>query len=154
MKLARYTHHGRTTIGAVVDDQVIEIATLDPAAPRTIRELLAAGPADRTRIVEALKAALRGTPLTQVRLEAPIPDAQKYLAIGMNYHDHAEEAARAGVPVPKNQLWFNKQVSCITGPFDPIYKRPRWASSSAGAAATSAWTTRAASSAATSSPTT
>jgi len=44
------------------------------------------------------------------------------MAIGMNYHDHAEEAARAGIAIPKNQLWFNKQVSCITGPYDPIYK--------------------------------
>jgi len=57
-----------------------------------------------------------------VRLEAPIPDPQKYLAIGMNYQDHAEEAARAGIPVPKDQLWFNKQVTCVTGPYDPIYK--------------------------------
>ena len=122
MKLARYTQNGRTTVGAVVDDHVVEIATLDPTAPRTIRELLAAGVAGRARIAQALETAPRGTPLAQVRLEAPIPDAQKYLAIGMNYHDHAEEAARAGVPVPKHQLWFNKQVSCITGPFDPIYK--------------------------------
>ena len=74
------------------------------------------------RLAAALKEAGPGLPLDQVRLEAPVPDAAKYLAIGMNYHDHAEEAARAGVPVPKNQLWFNKQVSCITGPFDPIYK--------------------------------
>ncbi|MDP2419286.1 MAG: hypothetical protein Q8M33_17645, partial [Hydrogenophaga sp.] len=58
-----------------------------------------------------------GHALSDVKLEAPIADAQKYLAIGMNYQDHADEAARAGVPVPKNQLWFNKQVSCITGPY-------------------------------------
>ncbi|MBI3367698.1 MAG: fumarylacetoacetate hydrolase family protein [Burkholderiales bacterium] len=122
MKLARFTVNGHTTIGAVQGDQVIEIAKLDPSAPSTIRELLAVGLAGRQRIAEALRDAPSGHPLAAVRLEAPIPDAQKYLAIGMNYHDHAEEAARAGVPVPKNQLWFNKQVSCITGPFDPIYK--------------------------------
>jgi 2-keto-4-pentenoate hydratase/2-oxohepta-3-ene-1,7-dioic acid hydratase in catechol pathway len=122
MKLARYTFDGRTTIGAVLRDRVVEIATLDPDAPQTIRGLLALGPAGRARIARALQSDPPGTPLAQVKLEAPIPDAQKYLAIGMNYHDHAEEAAKAGVPVPKNQLWFNKQVSCITGPFDPIYK--------------------------------
>lgn len=122
MKLARFTVDGHTTIGAVHGDQVIEIAKLDPSAPRTIRELLAAGVAGRGRIAEALRHAPVGHSLSAVRLEAPVPDAQKYLAIGMNYHDHAEEAARAGVPVPKNQLWFNKQVSCITGPYDPIYK--------------------------------
>jgi 2-keto-4-pentenoate hydratase/2-oxohepta-3-ene-1,7-dioic acid hydratase in catechol pathway len=122
MKLARFTVNGHTTIGAVHGDQVIEVAKLDPSAPTTIRELLAAGVAGRQRIAEALRDAPSGHPLATVRLEAPIPDAQKYLAIGMNYHDHAEEAARAGIAVPKNQLWFNKQVSCITGPYDPIYK--------------------------------
>ena len=122
MKLARFTVNGQTTIGAVLGDQIIEIARLDPAAPTTIRELLAVGVAGRRRIADALLSAPAGHPLSAVRLEAPIPDAQKYLAIGMNYHDHAEEAARAGIAVPKNQLWFNKQVSCITGPYDPIYK--------------------------------
>jgi 2-keto-4-pentenoate hydratase/2-oxohepta-3-ene-1,7-dioic acid hydratase in catechol pathway len=122
MKLARYTLDGVTTIGAVVGDRVIPLKTLDPAAPDSIRELLAAAPELLPRLRQALPWATAGVALAAVRLEAPLPDAQKYLAIGMNYHDHAEEAARAGVAVPKNQLWFNKQVSCITGPYDPIYK--------------------------------
>jgi 2-keto-4-pentenoate hydratase/2-oxohepta-3-ene-1,7-dioic acid hydratase in catechol pathway len=63
-----------------------------------------------------------GRALASVKLEAPIPDAQKYIAIGMNYHDHAEEARKGGITVPPHQLWFNKQVTCINGPYDPIYK--------------------------------
>ena len=122
MKLARYSHQGVTAIGAVVADRVVPLSQLDPAAPRSIREVLAAGPALRQRLTTALAGASGGVPLADVRLEAPIPDAQKYLAIGMNYHDHAEEARKAGIPIPQNQLWFNKQVTCITGPFDPIFK--------------------------------
>lgn len=122
MKLARYSTDSHTTIGAVQGDQVYDIAQLVPEAPRSIREVLAAGAPLHARIAEALRTAKGSLPLAAVRLLAPIPDAQKYLAIGMNYHDHAEEAARAGIPVPKNQLWFNKQVSCLTGPFDAIYK--------------------------------
>lgn len=122
MKLARFTINGTTTIGVVHGDQVIEVAKLDPTAPHTIRELLVVGTQGRQRIADALRNPPAGHPLSAVRLEAPIPDAQKYMAIGMNYHDHAEEARKAGVPVPANQLWFNKQVSCITGPYDPIYK--------------------------------
>jgi 2-keto-4-pentenoate hydratase/2-oxohepta-3-ene-1,7-dioic acid hydratase in catechol pathway len=73
----------------------------------------------------ALKPALEAAsepsfPLADVKLEAPINDPQKFLAIGMNYQAHADEAAAAGVPVPTSQLWFNKQVSCINGPFDPV----------------------------------
>lgn len=123
MKLARYTLDNRTAIGVVLDDRIVPLATLDAAAPTSIREILAAGPALIQRLSDALaRLQSTGIALADVKLEAPIPDAQKYMAIGMNYHDHAEEAARAGITMPKNQLWFNKQVSCITGPFDPIYK--------------------------------
>ena len=58
--------------------------------------------------------------LSRVKLAAPIDDPQKFLAIGMNYVAHANEAAAAGIPIPKSQLWFNKQVSCINGPYDPV----------------------------------
>jgi len=120
MKLARFTVDGCTATGVVRGDRVVELASVLPEAPSTIREVLEAGPALLRRIEAALHLAPSGHPLAAVRLEAPIPDASKYLAIGMNYQDHAEEARRAGVPIPKTQLWFNKQVSCINGPFDAV----------------------------------
>ncbi len=122
MKLARFTVLGATAIGVVVKDRVIALSRILPGAPSTIREVLAAGPSLLKQIEAGLPAAGAGYPLSEVRLESPIPDAQKFLAIGMNYHDHAEEAVRAGIAVPKTQLWFNKQVSCINGPYDPIFK--------------------------------
>ncbi|MDO8904827.1 fumarylacetoacetate hydrolase family protein [Hydrogenophaga sp.] len=120
MKLARFTVDGSTAIGVVRGDRVVELASVLPEAPSTIREVLKAGPALLRRIEGALHLAPFGHALVAVRLEAPIHDASKYLAIGMNYQDHAEEARRAGVPIPKTQLWFNKQVSCINGPFDAV----------------------------------
>jgi 2-keto-4-pentenoate hydratase/2-oxohepta-3-ene-1,7-dioic acid hydratase in catechol pathway len=123
MKLARYTHDGRTRIGVVVGQQVIDLHRIAPSAPATIREVLAAGPALREAIASALVNAPPGLPLEAVRLEAPVPDAQKYMAIGLNYRDHIDESERAGaMTAPKHQLWFNKQVSCLTGPYHPIYK--------------------------------
>lgn len=123
MKLARFTIAGHTVVGIIDGDRAIPLSQLDSAAPETIRELLAQGPDEIIRLEKTLREKRpAGHALADVRLEAPIPDAQKYMAIGMNYHDHAEEAAKAGIPIPKNQLWFNKQVSCITGPYDPIYK--------------------------------
>ena len=123
MKLARFTIAGRTVVGIIDGDRAVPLSQLNPAAPETLRELLAQGPQEIARLAKALaEKRPAGHALADVRLEAPIPDAQKYMAIGMNYHDHAEEAANAGITIPKNQLWFNKQVSCITGPYDPIYK--------------------------------
>jgi 2-keto-4-pentenoate hydratase/2-oxohepta-3-ene-1,7-dioic acid hydratase in catechol pathway len=123
MKLARFTIAGRTVIGIIDGDRAVPLSQLDPASPATLRELLAMGPQEIARLAKMLATSRPvGHALADVRLEAPIPEAQKYMAIGMNYHDHAEEAARAGITMPKNQLWFNKQVSCINGPYDPIYK--------------------------------
>jgi 2-keto-4-pentenoate hydratase/2-oxohepta-3-ene-1,7-dioic acid hydratase in catechol pathway len=124
MKLARFSLDDRTSIGLVRGDRVIELSSLLPDAPTRVVDVLTGGAALRKRINAALDQQPPGAghSLAAVRLEAPIADAQKYMAIGMNYQDHADEAARAGIPIPKNQLWFNKQVSCITGPYAPVYK--------------------------------
>ncbi|SDI49539.1 2-keto-4-pentenoate hydratase/2-oxohepta-3-ene-1,7-dioic acid hydratase (catechol pathway) [Paraburkholderia steynii] len=125
MKLARFSANGRTVIGVVKADKVYEInMLLGDDAPTSIREILAAGSSMRFKIERALETATGGSSIAGVQFEAPIPDAQKYLAIGMNYQDHAEEARAAGIPIPKTQLWFNKQVTCITGPYADVH-RPR-----------------------------
>lgn len=116
MKLCRFTEGGSTRIGKVVDDQIVDLSGI-PGVTGSMRALLGKLAALRPAL-EAARGPL--LPLTRVRLAAPIDDPQKFLAIGMNYQAHADEAAAAGIPVPKSQLWFNKQVSCITGPFDPI----------------------------------
>jgi 2-keto-4-pentenoate hydratase/2-oxohepta-3-ene-1,7-dioic acid hydratase in catechol pathway len=121
MKLVTFSCRGRTSIGKVIDHRVIDLPASDPALPSSMRALLAGGPAlmARAKAIELSQAVTYA--LAEVRLEAPVPDAGKYLAIGMNYHAHAEEARKAGVAVPDSQVWFNKQVSCINGPFDPVH---------------------------------
>lgn len=121
MKLVRYIAGGQTLIGVVHDGGVVPLAGLLPQPPHSIKELIAGGKELLARMARALPAASGAMPLESVRLLAPIPDPQKYLAIGMNYADHVAEAAKGGVTMPKVQVWFNKQVSSITGPFDPIH---------------------------------
>jgi 2-keto-4-pentenoate hydratase/2-oxohepta-3-ene-1,7-dioic acid hydratase in catechol pathway len=121
MKLARFTVGGQTQIGVVVGSNILPLASLLPTAPQTITQVLAAGPALLREIAAMVPKATNSLPLNTVTLEAPIPDPQKYLAIGMNYADHVEEARKGGVTAPKTQIWFNKQVSCITGPFAPVH---------------------------------
>lgn len=123
MKLARYSFQGQTTIGVVQSDRVIPLPKLLPSAPSSMRALLAFGAPLIAQLNDAIsKNADSGIALSNVKLLAPVDDPQKYLAIGMNYQDHAEEAARAGIPIPKSQLWFNKQVTSIVGPFDDVHK--------------------------------
>jgi 2-keto-4-pentenoate hydratase/2-oxohepta-3-ene-1,7-dioic acid hydratase in catechol pathway len=116
MKLCRFTHNNQTRIGKVVGDDVVDLSPIQGVGT-SMRQLLTVLPTLR----EALEAAQEPRfALTDVKLEAPITDPQKFLAIGMNYQAHAEEAAAKGIPIPISQLWFNKQVSCITGPTDDV----------------------------------
>ena len=119
MKLVRFhTGDGRTRVGRVDANDVVDLTGVHRVGT-SLRALLP----HLDELLPTLEAA-EGTrhPLLDVVLEAPIDDPQKYLAIGMNYRAHAEEARAAGIPIPTNQLWFNKQVSCIVGPFDDIVK--------------------------------
>jgi 2-keto-4-pentenoate hydratase/2-oxohepta-3-ene-1,7-dioic acid hydratase in catechol pathway len=120
MKLVTFTHRGSTSIGKVEGGRVIDLPASDPALPRDMRSLLEGG-APMLRRAREVPADAVGFPLADVHLQAPIPNPSKYLAIGMNYAQHAEEARRAGVDVPQWQVWFNKQVSCINGPYDPVH---------------------------------
>lgn len=121
MKLVTFSCHGRTSIGKIVDNQVVDLPVSDARLPVTMRELLAAGPLAMQWAREVDAASAATYPLADVQLHAPVPDPSKFLAIGMNYAKHAEEARRAGVQVPDTQVWFNKQVSCVNGPFDPVH---------------------------------
>jgi 2-keto-4-pentenoate hydratase/2-oxohepta-3-ene-1,7-dioic acid hydratase in catechol pathway len=60
--------------------------------------------------------------LESVQLLAPIPKPEKYLALGGNYRSHRAESAAAAQAAKSGQIWFNKQVGCITGPFDDVWK--------------------------------
>jgi 2-keto-4-pentenoate hydratase/2-oxohepta-3-ene-1,7-dioic acid hydratase in catechol pathway len=116
MKLARFIKAGKTRIGKIVNDDVVDLSGVEGVAS-SMRHLLTSLPTLRS----ALEAAQSPNyPLDSVKLEVPVNDPQKFLAIGMNYKAHAEEARTAGIPIPTSQLWFNKQVSCLNGPYDPI----------------------------------
>ncbi len=52
-----------------------------------------------------------------LRLGAPVGQVGKYLCIGLNYSDHAEEA---GMDIPKEPILFMKATSAIVGPDDPV----------------------------------
>jgi len=56
-----------------------------------------------------------------VRLHAPINDPGKFICIGLNYRDHAEES---GNPIPKEPPVFPKWNNAILDPGEPIL-RPR-----------------------------
>ena len=121
MKLVTFSVRGRSSIGKVVGSQIVDLAASDASLPSTMIGLLQAGPAAMERVRALDPAGAVTWPLADVRLEAPVPNPSKFLAIGMNYKKHVQEAIDLGVKVPDSQVWFNKQVSCVNGPFDPVH---------------------------------
>jgi 2-keto-4-pentenoate hydratase/2-oxohepta-3-ene-1,7-dioic acid hydratase in catechol pathway len=124
MRLARFSTPGSAIrIGRVDGDTLTDVSDVADGHGGTIGTSLRAILPRLAELRGAIESAVGAThALADVRLEAPIDDPQKFLGIGMNYKEHAEEAAAAGIPTPTSQLWFNKQVSCIVGPFDDIHK--------------------------------
>jgi len=51
------------------------------------------------------------------RFGPPVANVGKFIAIGLNYSDHAKES---NMPIPKEPVVFTKATSCISGPNDTV----------------------------------
>ena len=112
MKLCRYGKNGFEKPGmidaqgnirdlsAVVEQ--IDQATISPAGLAKLRKIKA----------ETLPL-VKGEP----RLGVPYVGISKFVAIGLNYADHAREA---NMPIPPEPVVFMKATTCITGPNDKV----------------------------------
>ena len=112
MKLVRYGPPGREKPGLIDADgklrdlsrKVKDIApdTLSDASLTALRKL------DPARLP-----LVKGRP----RLGPCVTGTRKFVAIGLNYVDHAKET---GSPIPEHPIVFYKTPDCIQGPNDPV----------------------------------
>ena len=113
MKLVTFTQAGRTRIGRVDGDRVLDLSAA--GLPGDMLALLEGG-------AELLKRAgvATGTSyaLADVTLCAPVLRPPKILAVGLNYKDHIEET---GLETPKFPMFFNKQSTAAHGPYTPFH---------------------------------
>jgi 2-keto-4-pentenoate hydratase/2-oxohepta-3-ene-1,7-dioic acid hydratase in catechol pathway len=114
MKLVRFTAGGGSRLGVVVGDEVADVTRVSAAIPADVGDLLTAEMLD---LVASLVPRAPRVPFESVRLEAPIARPPSFLAVGLNYREHIDESGLAQAELP---IFFNKQVTCVTGPYDPI----------------------------------
>ena len=113
MKLVRYGEIGHEKPGLVDPQGAIrdlsQVLTGDLAGENLSRATL-----DSLRAVpvESLPK-VEGTP----RLGACVPRPCNFIAVGLNFADHAAET---GAPIPKEPILFNKAPNCIVGPNDTV----------------------------------
>ena len=112
MKLVRYGNPGREKPGLV--DAEGKLRDLSAVVPDIGAAQLSDAALAKLRKVNPAKLPLvRGNP----RMGCPIANVGKFIAIGLNFADHAEES---GAPIPKEPIVFMKATSCIQGPNDPV----------------------------------
>src|SRR6266404_2459341 len=137
MKLVRFSSNGQTPrLGVLQGDRIADLqASL--AASLTRRGVSRGAELAAALIPHSTRAFLEGGPLAEeavagikewvtvpassARLHAPITDPGKFICIGLNYRDHAEEANQ---PIPKEPPIFAQWSNAILDPNEPIL-RPR-----------------------------
>ena len=117
MKLLRYGAKGREKPGLLdregrIRDLSGVIADIggETVGPKSLARLRKIRPESLTLV--------KGGP----RIGACVANPQKFIAIGLNYSDHAAES---GLQVPKEPVVFTKQVSCLSGPDDDVTIPPK-----------------------------
>lgn len=110
MKLVRFGQPGREKPGIV--DSEGRIRDLSDVVPDIAGDVLNSKGLNKIRKAKVDKLPLvRGTP----RFGPCVGGTRNFIAIGLNYSDHAAEA---GMPIPKEPIIFNKAPSSICGPND------------------------------------
>lgn len=112
MKLVRYGNPGKEKPGLIdADGQLRDLsAVIKDLGPDQLSDAALA----KLRKLKTEKLPLvKGSP----RYGSPITGTRKFIAIGLNYADHAAES---GLPIPAEPVVFMKATSCIQGPNDPV----------------------------------
>jgi len=112
MKLLRYGPAGREQPG-ILDAQGQIRALSGRCADIGPAELSASSLATLAALDPASLPLVPGSP----RLGLPFTGTRKFIAIGLNYADHAAESNMA---IPSEPVVFTKAVSCLQGPNDPV----------------------------------
>jgi 2-keto-4-pentenoate hydratase/2-oxohepta-3-ene-1,7-dioic acid hydratase in catechol pathway len=112
MKLVRYGNPGKEKPGLI--DAQGQLRDLTKVVKDITPELLGDAALKKLARLDAAKLpAVKGKP----RMGCPVSGIRKFIAIGLNYSDHAAEA---GMPIPKEPIVFMKATSCIQGPDDDV----------------------------------
>jgi 2-keto-4-pentenoate hydratase/2-oxohepta-3-ene-1,7-dioic acid hydratase in catechol pathway len=111
MKLLRFGPPGREKPGLL--DAEGRIRDLSKVVPDLAGDALS--PGSLAKIKKAAAAGKLPVVKGKPRIGACVGHVGNFIAIGLNYSDHAAET---GMPIPKEPIIFNKAPSCIVGPND------------------------------------
>jgi 2-keto-4-pentenoate hydratase/2-oxohepta-3-ene-1,7-dioic acid hydratase in catechol pathway len=115
MKLASYEHAGKASYGAVKDGGIVDLGSR--LSYLGLRQLLDADALDDARKLVASTAP--DVALADVALAPVIPDPDKIICVGMNYHEHVAEIGRT---VTEKPALFARFAGSQVGHLQPMIK--------------------------------
>lgn len=95
MKLCSFITDGRASYGLVVADGIVDLGKRFDAP--SLRHFIGTGGVDQAR---ALASEPLDYALGDVQMAPVIPDPDKIICVGLNYHDHIQETGREETPNP------------------------------------------------------
>lgn len=119
MKLVNYVTEGRAKVGFVRGDMVFDLSAQGLRSDfNDIEQVVSEGALeDLVRSKVKLDSLTGGTPLSMIRLLAPILRPEKILCVAVNYVSHGKEQS---VAPPTEPYFFTKFRNAIVGPGDDI----------------------------------
>lgn len=117
MKIASFSiDGGARALGVVNGDGLVALSAHIAAAPVDLIALMERWDEFKPQ-VEAIAGRTPDHALADVTLHAPVPRPGKIMGLGLNYADHAAEAA---MELPSEQLWFSMQETTVADPYGTI----------------------------------
>ncbi|MBS3952269.1 MAG: fumarylacetoacetate hydrolase family protein [Methylomicrobium sp.] len=118
MKLATFTFEGKTRVGAVVGDWIVDSLGVK-AIPEDMIGFLEGEASSIDAMQQLIAKNTQRIALADVILQAPVPRPGKFLGIGLNYADHIDETE---LEKPEYPTFFTKQSSCVIGQGAAIHR--------------------------------
>lgn len=135
MRLITFRVLSHRSLGAELDDNVVDLSAVDSRIPKDMVQFLEAGEhalEAARNVLQLVQTAgdardLRGRDGSRVLYErkevtylAPIPCPPKILAIGLNYRSHIDEVLSAEIRPTKLPFFFSKLPSAVVSPNQPV----------------------------------
>lgn len=98
MRFVTFEHAGEARVGLLDGEDVVDLSVAAPSAPRSLKQIIAAG-GDLAGLGRSAPASARRR-LDSVKLLPPIPDPGKIVCLGLNYAAHAAEGFSGVTEVP------------------------------------------------------
>lgn len=111
MRFVTFEADGATHPGYLLNDQTV--VSLLSSGFSSLLDVIDAGSAAFQKIEATRSSSPKHYMLSDIKLLAPIPKPRKFICVGLNYRDHAEET---GQEIPNVPTIFNKFATAVIGP--------------------------------------